>query len=536
MAETATARQLRHASVLFSGIHNFSALSAQLHASEMAELLAQYHSQASQVMVEHSGGDFQLTGDGLVAVFTDTNEGAGTPGARRAIAAALALTLAAHECRSWLAQRFPARGLGPFAIGVGLHCGNITLYRLGVAHNSQTVPIGETLNIAVRLQAATRDLGWSLAASKAVLVRAGNGIQTGAQTVLAIKGVKAIEMMVEALEVTGLAISAGDKAQGMKNLEYLTERDVKISAALKANADMTARLAQPALDSRLSRLKSLTAPSFDLDAVPVRLKGYRIVRKIGSGGMTEVYLAERESDGLTMVLKILHSNTKNAAEQLLPFIQEYALLSKISHPHVVRIHDQGFTDDHVYIAMEYFERGDLRQLFGPEMLQKRVLGLIREVASALDAIHTQGIIHRDIKPENIMQRADGSIALADFGIAQSMQPTQDMDFMPAYCGGAVGTPYYMSPEQASGQATTTQSDLYSLGVMMFEMLTGKRPFVADSLALLLEAHRHAQTPALPPAHAHLQGIVNKLMHKTLALRYASAQDLMADIDRLNPQA
>ena len=532
MAETATARQLRHASVLFSGIHNFSALSAKLNASEMADLLAQYLSQASQAIVEHGGGHFQFTGDGLVAVFTDTNDGANPLGARRAVAAALALTLVAHEFRSWLAQRFPARGLGPFAIGVGLHCGNITLYRLGTAHNSQIVPIGETVNIAVRLQTATRDLGWTLAASKAVLVRAGDGIQTGAQTVLAIKGTK---LMVEALEVTGLAISAGDKAQGVKNLEYLTERGFRMSAALKANADMTARLAQPALDSRLSRLKSLKAPSFDLDAVPVRLKGYRIVRKIGSGGMTEVYLAERESDGLKMVLKILHSHAKNAAEQLLPFIQEYALLSNISHPHVVRIYDQGFTDDHVYIAMEYFERGDLRQLFGPEMTQKRVLGIITEVASALDAIHKEGIIHRDIKPENIMQRADGSIALADFGIAQSMQPTQDMNFMPAY-GGAVGTPYYMSPEQASGQATTTQSDLYSLGVMMFEMLAGKRPFIADSLGLLLEAHRHAQTPALPPAHAPLQGIVNKLMHKTLALRYASAQDLMADIDQLKPQA
>ena len=533
MAETATARQLHHASVLFSGIHSFSALSAQLNASEMAELLAQYLSQASQAIVEHGGGHFQFTGDGLVAVFTDTNDGASPLGARRAVATALALTLAAHEFRSWLAQRFPARGLSSFAIGVGLHCGNITLYRLGTAHNSQIVPIGETVNIAVRLQTATRDLGWTLAASKAVLVRAGDGVQTDAQTVLAIKGTK---LMLEALEVTGLVMSAGDKAQGMKNLQHLAERGLRISTALKANSDMIARLAQPTLDSGLSRPEPLKTSAFSLNAVPVRLKGYRIVRKIGSGGMTEVYLAERQSDGLNMALKILHSDAKNAAEQLLPFIQEYALLSKISHPHVVRIHDQGFTDDHVYIAMEYFERGNLRQLFGPGMTQKRVLGITREVASALDAIHTQGIIHRDIKPENIMQRADGSIALADFGIAQSMQPTQNIDFMPEYCGGAVGTPYYMSPEQASGKATTTQSDLYSLGVMMFEMLTGKRPFVADSLGLLLEEHRHAQTPALPPAHAHLQGIVNKLMHKTPTLRYASAQDLMTDIDRLNPQA
>jgi serine/threonine protein kinase len=248
--------------------------------------------------------------------------------------------------------------------------------------------------------------------------------------------------------------------------------------------------------------------------------------------MTEVYLAEREADGLNIVLKILDSHGKDASEHLVRFIQEYALLSKITHPHVIRIYDQGFTDDHAYIAMEYFERGDLRKLFGPEMTQKRALGVIREVAGALDAIHKKGIVHRDIKPENIMQRVDGSVALADFGIAKSMLQAEGMGLTQTHHGDVVGTPYYLSPEQASGKVITTQSDLYSLGVMMFEMLAGKRPFIAESLDMLLAQHLHAETPALPPAHAHLQPIVNKLTHKELALRYASAQDLLADMDRL----
>ena len=527
MPEGAITGQLRNATILFSGIHNFSSLSGQLNASEMAALLTQYFDKASQAILENGGGNLHSTGESLVAVFTDTPDGSPLPSARWAISAALALALAAHECRLWLAQRFPARGLSPFSMGVGLHCGDVTLCRLGTAQSSQTMPIGEAVNIAARLQMATRELGWTLATSKAVLANAGEGIQTGAQTSLGMRGKM---LVVDALEITGMVTPIQGRAHGISSL---AERTQDISAAVKANSDITTRIAKTVLDARLEFLKK---QAFDLDAVPVCLKGYHITGKIGSGGMTEVYLAKRESDGLSVVLKMLHSNAKNAAEQLAPFIQEYALLSKISHPHVIRIYDQGFTDDQVYIAMEYFERGDLRQLLRSGMTQKRVLDVIRQIASALDAIHKQGIVHRDIKPENIMQRVDGSIALADFGIATSMLQAHDMGFVPECHGGAVGTPYYMSPEQASGQTITTQSDLYSLGVMMFEMLTGKRPFVADSLGLLLEEHRHAQTPALPPAHAHLQGIVNKLMHKTPALRYASAQDLMADIDRLNPQA
>ena len=360
-------------------------------------------------------------------------------------------------------------------------------------------------------------------ASDAVLAKAGEGIQTGARTSLALRGK---ELMIDVLEITGLVTSMDDMVHGM---DTLAEHALEISAAVKINSEITARAVKNVLDSKRSSLRAL---GLNPAAVTVRLKGYRITQKIGSGGMTEVYLAVREADGLNIVLKILDSHGKNASEYLVRFIQEYELLSSITHPHVIRIYDQGFTDDHAYIAMEYFERGDLRKLFGPEMTQKRVLGVIREVAGALDAIHKKGIVHRDIKPENIMQRVDGSVALADFGIAKSMLQTEGMGLTQTHHSDVVGTPYYLSPEQASGKVITTQSDLYSLGVMMFEMLAGKRPFIAESLDMLLAQHLHAETPALPHAHAHLQPIVNKLMHKELALRYASAQDLLADMDRL----
>ena len=509
MPETTIASQLRDATVLFSGIRNFSSLAKRLNAGEVAELLNHYRELASQPILENGGVNLQFTNDRLIAVFTDTAHGSPLPSSQQAVSAALALALAAHEFRGWLAQRFYARGLPPFAIGVGLHCGDVTLCWLGALQSKGTTPIGETVNIAARLETATKELGWTVMASAAVLATAGDGLQTGARTSLVVRG-KAL--VVDALEITGL-----------------TEHSLEINAAVKINSEITARAAKNAADSRLSSLK---AQGFDPDAVTLRLKGYRIIRKIGSGGMTEVYLAERQSDGLRIVLKILDVHSKNAPEQLVHFIREYALLSNITHPHVIRIYDQGFTDDHVYIAMEYFERGDLRQLFGPEMTQKRVLGIITEVAGALDAIHQQGIVHRDIKPENIMQRVDGSVALADFGIAKSMLQAEGASLIQTYHDDRVGTPYYLSPEQASGKAITMQSDLYSLGVMMFEMLAGKRPFMAESLDMLLAQHLHVQTPALPPAHAHLQGIVNKLMHKDLALRYASAQDLLVDLGQL----
>ncbi|RZJ26009.1 MAG: response regulator [Haliea sp.] len=514
--------QSLQATVLVSTIRNFTSLAEKLDAAEVSQLLTEYFERTCQPVLKNGGRHLKFVGDGLMAVFADTLSGSPLPAPRRAISAALAMALATHDFRAWLDQRFPARGLPPFAIGVGLHDGEVRLCRMGTDDSADLTPVGDTVGLAARLEATTRERGWTVLASASVLALAGEGIQTGTRDSVALRGkLPALEVV----EITGLVTQLDDKIHGMASL---TERADEVSAAVKINSGITARAVKDALQSKLAALKGL---SFDGGAEPMRLKGYRITRKIGSGGMTEVYLAERESDGLPIVLKVLDSRGKEASEHLVRFIQEYALLCKIDHPHVIRIHDQGFTDEHAYIAMEYFERGDMRALFGPGMTRERALTVVRQIAQALSAIHSHGIVHRDVKPENVMLRSDGSVALADFGIAKSMLQAESLGLTQTRHGDVVGTPYYMSPEQAGGRAVTASSDLYSLGVMLFEMLAGKRPFVAESLELLLAKHLHADTPALPAAHAALQPIVNRLMAKDPQARYASADGLLEDLAR-----
>jgi serine/threonine-protein kinase PpkA len=510
------------ATVLFSDIRSFTSLAEKLSSREVAELLTEYFDRVCEPVLKNGGRHLRFIGDGLMAVFADTMAGdSPLPAARRAISAGLGMTLAAHEFRSWLATRFAQRGLSPFAVGIGLHTGEVTICRLGTTQNKETTPIGDTVNMAAKLESASKELGWTVVASTAVLAHAGEGVQTGGITSLE---VRAPNVFMDVAEIVGLETNVDDRLHGMATLN---DRAHEVSEAVQINSEITARAVKGALRSKLTALKDYAFDSGE----PLRLKGYRLTRKIGSGGMTEVFLAERESDQLAVVLKVLDASGKATSEHLSRFIQEYTLLSHIEHPHVIRIYDQGFTDDHAYIAMEYFELGDLREEIRAGMSQQRVVEIVRQVAQALEAIHRQGIIHRDLKPENIMRRPDGSVALADFGIAKSMMQQESLGLTQTRHGDVIGTPYYLSPEQASGQPITPSSDLYSLGVMMFEMLTGQRPFRAESLDLLLARHLTAPTPRLPQALADVQPVIDRLMAKKAADRHSSARALIIDLDQ-----
>ncbi|MGD9843091.1 MAG: serine/threonine protein kinase [Steroidobacteraceae bacterium] len=257
----------------------------------------------------------------------------------------------------------------------------------------------------------------------------------------------------------------------------------------------------------------------------VLIRGHRLIKPLGAGGTSNVYLAESEKEGEVVVLKVLSHNpdTVELPEGYDRFLQEYHLLAGIHHPNVVHIVDFGVSDDHAFIAMEYFPCGDLRRRMQQEITVKQALGYVEQIAKALTVVHAVGVLHRDLKPGNIMLRDDDSLALIDFGVAKELRATADI----TAAGTIFGTPYYMSPEQGHGEPVDVRSDLYSLGVMLYELLTQKRPYSSDSVMNVIYMHRHLPLPELPKAIAWLEPLVHRLMAKQPKHRYQSAIEVIS---------
>ena len=314
--------------------------------------------------------------------------------------------------------------------------------------------------------------------------------------------------------------------------DYLRKHDLSkarlveaVRAAMDARkaTEITQRMARTAALSELNRTPEVARVSAGdaPNAQVIEINGYHVIRKIGSGGMSTVYLVTRLDDNQQLVMKILDSKLCEDNEFLMRFIQEYGMISKIESRHIVKIYDQGFTDRHVYIAMEYFANGDLRARIKSGITPGQAMDLLGQVASALQAIHEHGIVHRDLKPENIMFRSDDSLAIVDFGIAKIMSDVNSL----TQTGHILGTPYYLSPEQAKGEALDGRSDLYSAGIMLFEMLAQRRPFTATTPIALVNKHISDPIPRLPDGMERYQELIDVLMAKSPAARFASAKQL-----------
>ena len=260
--------------------------------------------------------------------------------------------------------------------------------------------------------------------------------------------------------------------------------------------------------------------------------GYRFVRLIGQGASSRVYLAERLTDRSTLVLKIMDVASIKEPQALQRFVQEAELVSEVNSPYVVRFLEHGFTKEYGYIAMEFFTRGDLKQRIEHGVSLGDALNYIRHIAYGLSAIHHQGIIHRDLKPGNIMFRSDDSLALADFGISRRLNETSELTRL----GSVLGTPNYISPEQALGKVVDHRSDLYSAGVVFFEMLTGRKPFKAETAPALVYQHVHADIPQLPGKLQRYQPIIEMLLAKNAAERFSSADEFVEYLDRVDRAA
>jgi serine/threonine-protein kinase PpkA len=260
----------------------------------------------------------------------------------------------------------------------------------------------------------------------------------------------------------------------------------------------------------------------------MNIPGFNIGPILGEGGMATVYLAEQVSLGRQVALKIMSPTLVVSDSGFCErFINEGRIIAKLRHQHIVTIHDIGCADDqHYFMAMEYCTGGTLKQRIADGTSRLQPVTWIRQIASALGYAHDHGFIHRDIKPGNVLFRDDGMAVLSDFGIAKTVgsrtRVTQE--------GWAIGTPEYMSPEQAAGSDLSPSSDLYSLGVVLYEMLTGRKPFSGpDALSIAMQ-HASAPIPRLPSDYLWLQHVVDGLMAKRAADRYESADALITELD------
>jgi tRNA A-37 threonylcarbamoyl transferase component Bud32 len=266
----------------------------------------------------------------------------------------------------------------------------------------------------------------------------------------------------------------------------------------------------------------------------VMIRGHRCIRQVGSGGMCTIYLAESERAGTVVVLKVF-SQVPDVSERIISFdrfLQEYEIVAGLKHQNIVRIHDLGIADDHAYIAMEHFPSGDLRQRMKTPLSPGTALKYLEQIASALQAIHSVGVLHRDLKPANVMLRADGSLCLIDFGLAKA----DDTEVSLTGTREIFGTPYYMSPEQGHAEAIDARSDLYSLGVMFYEMLTGHKPYTGATAMEVIYKHKRAELPEIAPQFADYQEIVRRLLAKSPADRYQSAGALLEAISAIKSPA
>jgi eukaryotic-like serine/threonine-protein kinase len=263
---------------------------------------------------------------------------------------------------------------------------------------------------------------------------------------------------------------------------------------------------------------------------------YDIVRPLGSGGMGEVYLARDRTLGRDVALKILRSQFARDREAAERFKREALSAARLSHPSIVQVYDRGDTEDgSSYIAMEYVPGGTLKERITEEgPLDARLAASYGyQVAEALGAAHAKGIVHRDIKPQNVLIAAPGQAKVADFGIARAASAAGDAH---TQTGAVMGTAGYMSPEQALGLPATPKSDLYSLGIVLYEAVTGSLPFSADnpiavSMKHVNEAPRPPKelNPAVPDS---MNDVIMRLLSKDPEDRYPDAEALAEDLWRV----
>lgn len=491
------------ATFMYARLRNFAAVCESMAGTELTTFVNDVRRNLSAAVLNAGGEIAQRRPDSILCVFSHKPEDRLPAHARRGLYAAV---LTVHESVQ-LANKIAARGAGvpPLSIAVGVHLGIGEVAPRATNTHGMVHATGEAVEIARLLQVVAADSHWSVVTSAATRQAAGSRVDGGRTGTLGLPD----DTFLEVVEVAGLV----PRKNSITPPSYYQ--------SLRESLQRNQQLSRAAANAAAAR-----NPGPAQGAGHLLIEDYRLLRKIGQGGIATVYLAQPMAGGAPQVLKVLR--LENAERDLQRFIQEFALLVQIDHLNVARIHRQDFSGGNAYIAMEYFPLGDLRSRMQRALDPGITLYYLKQIAAGLEAIHRVGIVHRDLKPDNVMMRQDGIVAIADFGVAKQMT----MNITDTGAGDVVGTPYYLSPEQALGKPVDARCDLYSLGVLAFEMLTGSKPYYADTARELLDLHVNAPVPELPPAHAAFQPVLDKMMAKDPAQRFESAAALLDALGEL----
>jgi tRNA A-37 threonylcarbamoyl transferase component Bud32 len=256
--------------------------------------------------------------------------------------------------------------------------------------------------------------------------------------------------------------------------------------------------------------------------------GYRLMKKIAQSSAATVYLARSDDLAQPVALKVqaVKGTDSVSEEDRQRFGRECEILSSLNHRAIADVIDYGITPEYLYLALEYFPCGSMRERMRNPVSEGEAIDYVRQIAEALQVVHAAGIVHRDLKPSNLMLTTDNRVVLIDFGSARAQLIAQDLtrsDLM-------TGTPYYVAPEQIEGHDTDPRADLYSLGVVFYEMLAGTLPFRGNTLAEIFDGHRAGTVPTLPAPYARYQPLIARLLAKRADDRYGSAADFLLALD------
>ncbi len=318
----------------------------------------------------------------------------------------------------------------------------------------------------------------------------------------------------------------------------LAAHPTRVDAAKDRDDPAAKSLPGISASQKLTTSQGLSSQPAPKEAKPVapenhQIPGYTILQRIGESEAAAVYLAISEDVGHNVALKVSKrkytGNADDTGARAIMFQREFEAIAALDHPSIIDLFDYGIHEGVEYLAMEYFPCGDLKARLQNPLTADEAITFVKEIARSLKVVHEAGIIHRDLKPPNVMLRDDGSVVLIDFGLARSLMGGESS----TRTGVLRGSPYYMSPEQAQGEQLDARTDLYSLGVMLYEMLAGRKPYLGASAIDVLQQHVMAPVPELPIHHLSYQPLLERLMSKSREHRIASCDELLHALDQMS---